>query len=161
MTGLLAWIASTSFSTWLQESPSVWGFPTALAFHTVGMGVLVGASWAVALRLLGFARGIPIGPMRGLFRVMWVGFWVNAASGVVLFISHPVERGTSIVFGFKMLFIVLGMVATSRLGRIFAAAGDGPVTETPATTRLAFASIALWVAAITAGRLVAYIGGNG
>ena len=160
MTSLLTWISNTAFSTWLQESPSIWGFPLALSLHTIGMGVLVGANWAVALRVLGLASGIPVARMRPLFAVMWLGFWLNVVSGIVMFITHPVERGTSPVFGFKMLVVALGMVTVARLGRQVDTAGDDPRVPTRAT-RLAWTSLVVWVAAVTAGRLVAYIGGNG
>ena len=160
MTSLLTWIGNTAFSTWLQEDPGIWGFPLALSVHTLGMGVLVGANWAVALRVLGFASGVPVAQMRPLFRVMWLGFWLNVVSGVVMFIAHPVERGTSPVFWFKMLAVVLGMVTVARLRRHVDAAGDDSRLP-PQAGRMAWASLALWVAAVTAGRLIAYIGGNG
>ena len=160
MTSLLTWIGNTAFSTWLQEDPGIWGFPLALSVHTLGMGVLVGANWAVALRVIGLARGIPIARMRPLFGVMWLGFWLNAVSGVVMFIAHPVERGLSPVFWFKMLAVGLGMIAIARLSRDVDTATDEDPPPARAR-RLAWASVALWVAAVTAGRLIAYIGGNG
>jgi len=160
MTSLLTWISNTAFSTWLQESPSIWGFPLALSIHTIGMGVLVGANWAVALRVLGFAGSIPVARMRPLFGVMWLGFWLNTISGIVMFIAHPVERGTSPVFWFKMLAVVLGMVAVAALARQVDATSDN--SRMPArASRLAWASLVLWVVAVTAGRLIAYVGGNG
>jgi hypothetical protein len=160
MTGLLEWIASTSFSTWLQESPSIWGFPLALTFHTTGMGILVGASWAMAFRLLGFAKGIPIAEMRGLCRVVWWAFWVNVVSGMVMFVAHPVERGLALMFWIKIALVALGMVVHVRTERVVAA-GTGPVVESSATRQLAYGSLVLWLAAVTAARLIAYVGGNG
>lgn len=160
MMSLLTWISTTAYSTWLQEDPGIWGFPLALAVHTLGMGILVGASWAVALRLLGFASGIPTVHLRPLFGVMWFGFWINAVSGVVMFIAHPVERGTSPVFWFKIAMVVLGMLAVSRLRHLLDATGEGSQVP-PQAKPLAWASLSLWVAAVTAGRLIAYIGGNG
>ena len=105
MTGLLEWLGNTSFSIWLQESPSIWGFPLALTFHTTGMGVLVGAAWAIAFRLLGFARGIPLAELRSLGRVVWWGFWGNVVSGLIMFVAHPVERGLALMFWVKIALV--------------------------------------------------------
>ena len=44
----------------MRESPSVWAFPTILTLHTTGMGILVGASWLLDLRLLGINRNVPL-----------------------------------------------------------------------------------------------------
>jgi len=38
----------------------------------------------IDLRLLGFAMRIPLASMRTLFRYLWLGFWINAVSGVML-----------------------------------------------------------------------------
>jgi len=82
-------LQATSFSTLLRESPSIWAYPTILTLHTLGLGVLVGANWMVDLRVLGFARAIPLGVLSRAFPIMWAGFWVNAATGVLLFIADP------------------------------------------------------------------------
>jgi len=159
MTGLLEWLSNTSFSVWLQESPSIWGFPLALTFHTTGMGVLVGAAWAIAFRLLGFAKGIPVGGLRPLCRVVWWAFWVNVVSGVIMFIAHPVERGLAPMFWIKIALVVVGMVVQTRTERVMAA-GDAAV-ETAGARQLGYASLVVWLLAVTAARLIAYVGGNG
>jgi hypothetical protein len=125
------------------------------------MGILVGASWALAFRFLGFAKGIPIAEMRGLVRLVWIGFWMNLISGAVMFITHPVERGTAVMFWVKIALVISGMVLNTRVGRVFEAAGGGPIAASPTTARLGYASLVVWVAAVTAGRLIAYVGGNG
>jgi hypothetical protein len=53
-----------------------------LSLHAMGLAVVVGFSSAIALRLLGVARSIPLAPLGGLFPVMYAGFWVNALSGL-------------------------------------------------------------------------------
>ena len=54
--GILAWLESNPLAIWVHESPSVWAQPTVLTLHTMGMAVLVGASWVLDLRLLGISR---------------------------------------------------------------------------------------------------------
>jgi hypothetical protein len=71
--GLLAWLESLPLSLWVHESPSVWAQPTVLTLHTMGMAVLVGASWVLDLRLLGISRNIPLSAFRWVFRAVMVG----------------------------------------------------------------------------------------
>jgi hypothetical protein len=47
MMNLLASLEATGFASWLRESGSIWGYPTVLTLHTLGLGVLVGASTVI------------------------------------------------------------------------------------------------------------------
>src|SRR5881396_1446242 len=107
----------SALSTWLREAETVWAFPTVLTVHTFGMMLLVGCAWVVDLRLLGVARSIPIGPLRPLFRVMWAAFWINLATGILLFIADPERKATSWLFGVKMLLIIINLPLIMRLER--------------------------------------------
>ena len=113
----------------------------------------------IAFRLLGFAKGIPLAEMRVLCRVVWWAFWVNVVSGVVMFIAHPVERGLAPMFWIKIALVVVGMVVQTRTERVLAA-GDAAV-ETAGARQLGYASLVVWLLAVTAARLIAYVGGNG
>ena len=84
MMDLLASLENSGFGTWLRESPSIWAYPAVLTLHTIGLGVLVGGNAVLDLRLLGYGKAIPRAPLEKLFPVMWIGFWVNAISGVAL-----------------------------------------------------------------------------
>ena len=69
----------TALAAWTRESPSIWAYPTILTLHTIGLGIVVGASVVVDLRLLGYARRIPSVDLAPLFPVMWWAFALNAA----------------------------------------------------------------------------------
>jgi hypothetical protein len=94
---VLVAIEQSAFSTWVRESPSVWAYPTILFLHTVGLGLLVGASMVIDLRMLGFSPAMPLEPMKKFFPVMWLGLWVNALSGVVLVMIDASKIGESAV----------------------------------------------------------------
>ena len=149
-------IESTAFSTWLRESPSLWVFPFVLILHTVGLAFLVGANVAIDARVLGLARGVPMRTLARYHVVMWVGFWINAASGVLLLIAYPTKSLTNPLFYVKLLIIG---VALALAGAIRARL---PETEMPGGVArsnlrlLAAASLACWVLGITAGRFLAY-----
>ena len=81
---LLRTIEETAFSTWIRDSPSLFGFWFILSFHALGMALLVGASTVIALRILGVARDVPLSTLRRLYPLIWAGFWVQIVSGVLL-----------------------------------------------------------------------------
>jgi hypothetical protein len=159
MMDLLMRLESSGLSSWLRESPSLWAFPFALALHTIGLGVIVGCTVIVNLRILGGAPRIPLKPLERFFSLMWIGFALNAFSGVLLFAKEATTVSASAVFWVKMTLIALAMWVLMRIKRLVfddPQLDSGPV---PARARaLALASIALWAAAITAGRLMAYVG---
>lgn len=159
MMNLLMWLEESGLSTWLRESQSIMAFPMVLALHTVGLGLVVGCTVVVDLRLLGGASRVPLKPLEQFFSIMWIGFAVNAVSGVMLFAKEATTVSISVVFWVKMTLIALAMWVVTR---IRAAVFEDPLIDThpvPAHVRtLALASILLWAAAITAGRLLAYIG---
>jgi hypothetical protein len=150
-------IEESSFSTWLRETESPFGFYFVLLFHTFGLALLVGANALVDLRLLGFSPSIPLAPLKRFFRIMWIGFGINAATGVLLLISYPTKALTNPIFYAKLLMIGSAIWILTRLqNEVFA---DDTATEADMMARgarLAKWSLALWVGAISAGRLLAY-----
>ena len=150
-------IEQSGLSTWLRESDSPFSFYFVLVFHTIGLALLVGANAVVDLRILGVARGIPLASFKRHFSIMWLGFWLNAISGVFLLIAYPTKAFTNPVFYVKLLCIALAMIVMQRTkNRVF---GDPTLSETAMVARgttLAKWSLVLWVGAITAGRLLAY-----
>lgn len=157
MMGYLTALHDSAFSTWIREAETVWAFPTVLTVHTFGMTLLVGSAWVMDLRLLGIARTIPIGPLRPLFRFMWTAFWINLATGILLFIADPERKGTSMLFGFKMVLIAVNLPLLARLERAVYGKDPDPVTVSGATKQLAVASAMLWAGTMFAGRLLGYM----
>jgi hypothetical protein len=150
-------IEDTGFSTWLRESESPFAFYFFLLFHTFGLALLVGANVVVDLRLLGVAPGIPLAPLRRLFRIMWIGFSINAVTGVLLVIAYPTKSLTNLDFYIKLAVIGLAIWVMQRLrSEVFE---DASLSEADMMARgatLAKWSLILWFGAITAGRLLAY-----
>ena len=142
---------------WLLGSNSIWAYPTVLTLHTFGMMVLVGASAMLDLRLLGFGRGIPLDSIKTLFRVMWSAFILNAVTGSMLFAADATKRGTSVIFLVKLLLVAAGVVTIVLIKREVYGKNPSPVTISSTAKLLAIASLLVWSAAITAGRLLAYV----
>ena len=154
---MLASLEHSAFSMWLLGSNSIWAYPTVLTLHTLGMMVLAGAAAMIDLRLLGFGRGIPLGSMRTLFQVVWAGLLLNAVTGSMLFVADATKRGTSVIFLVKMLLIVVGVVTIVMIKRDVFDSSAEPVTVSGTARLLALTSLLAWSAAISTGRLLAYV----
>ncbi|HEX5141756.1 MAG TPA: hypothetical protein VFX19_12485 [Dehalococcoidia bacterium] len=155
--GFLAWLQGLPLSIWVQESPSVWAQPTVMTLHTMGMSLLVGASWVLDLRLLGISRKVPLASYRWVFRVVAIAFTVNLVTGVLLFVSKAETWGRAFPFLVKMLFVAASVASLVPIRKLVLASGPEQV-EVPANARLlAIASILAWSGAIIAGRLLAYL----
>jgi len=152
-------IEQSGFSIWIRESSSVFAFPSVLLLHTIGMGVVVGINAGIDLRILGIAPALPLAPMERFLPVLWVGFWVNAATGLVLLLVDATTKLTNPDFYVKMVFIALAVINLHLLKKhVFR---DPLIDKAPASVSamiLAVTSIVFWLGAITAGRLLAYIG---
>jgi hypothetical protein len=123
------------------------------------MTLLVGVVAGISLRILGFAPALPLKPLEKFIPIVWVGFWINVVTGVVLLAIDAREKLTNPDFYVKMAFVALGIIAMQRLrDRVF----RNPLAEKeplPANAKLlAVTSLIFWLGAITAGRLLAYVG---
>jgi hypothetical protein len=151
-------LEDSSFAQWIAGAPTIWAYPSILTFHTVGMAMVVGASAVLDLRLLGVGPQVPVDRLKGVFRPLWFGFWLNAVTGVLLFVAHAAEKVVQEVFYVKLGLIALALITVVRIRRqVFPAGSAASAPIAPRTKILAIASLVLWAGAITAGRLMAYI----
>jgi hypothetical protein len=153
----LIWLESTALSQWVVGSPSLLAFPGILTLHAIGMGFAVGICLALDLRVLGVAPGVQIAEMRRYVPLVWIAFWLNAISGLLLLIGYPTKALTNPVFYLKLLLIAVGLVLFRRIGRrVFDTSLPAVGTAPSSLRRLAVVSLVCWVGAITAGRFLAY-----
>ena len=150
-------IEQSGLSTWLRETDSVFGFWFVLSWHAIGMVLLVGASAVIDLRILGVAPDLPLAPLKGLYRFIWVGFWIQVVSGGFLLIAYPTKTLTNADFYIKLALIGVGVLMMQRLkNRILS---DPSLTEAAMMAKgkvFAISTLICWVGAITAGRMLAY-----
>ena len=150
MTSVLAQLEQSGLAVWIRESGVLYGYPLILFLHTIGLSTVVGVSAAIDLRILGVASTIPLASLDRLFGLMWAGFVLTAATGILLFIADATKHASNPAFFVKLAFVG-GGVATVALvrRRVFRKGHRG--------TFLAAASLGCWLIAITAGRLMAYV----
>ena len=150
-------IEATGLSVWIRESDSWFSFWLILSVHAIGMGLLVGASVLIGLRILGLAPDLPLFPLNRFYRFIWAGFWIQVASGLLLLVAYPTKSLTNPLFYVKLTLIGLAMVTMLKLrSRVFA---DPSLSEATMMARgrvFVIWALVFWVAAVTAGRLLAY-----
>jgi hypothetical protein len=154
---LLDWLETIPIAVWLRESPSIWANPTVLTLHTTGMGLLVGASWLLDLRLLGVGRTTPLSAFRWIFTAVAVGLTLNVVTGILLFRTNATTWGTAIPFLVKMSLVLASAATLIPIRRYVMDSGVDQRDVSGSARLLAIASILTWTGAVTAGRLLAYL----
>jgi hypothetical protein len=157
MMSLLEAIEASGVATWVRESPSLLAYTTVLSAHAIGLAIVAGLSAVVDLRLLGFAPGIPLAPLRKIFPVMYVGFWINAVSGGLLFAANATGLIENVMFFIKLAFVVAAVLLLRVLRQTAfsdASLAGGAVSKFG--RRLALASLVCWCFAVVTGRLTSY-----
>jgi hypothetical protein len=155
MTEFLARLEGLPFSMWVLQTP----YPAILFMHSMGMALVAGFNAVIDLRLLGLSPKIPIKPLERLYPWMWWGFAINAVTGTCLLIADATTKMTNPDFGVKMVFVFSGIAVLQIMRKkVF---GDPQLDQAPVTSTaktLAWVSLFCWIGAITAGRLLAYVG---
>lgn len=147
-------LQDTGLARWASATP--WAYPWANVLHLLGLVMLVGAIGVVDLRVAGLWRRLPLAALASaLTPVAVAGLLVLFASGLVLFAADGSALSRSTVFHAKLVLIAVALVnvAAFRLAQRRGAGDDVP----PLSVRvLALASLGLWLAVGTLGRLIAY-----
>lgn len=155
MMEFLSKIEQLPYSMWVLQTP----YSTILFLHSIGMALVAGFSAVIDLRLLGFSPNIPIKPMERLFPWMWWGFALNLFTGTSLLMADATTKGTNPDFWVKMVCVFAGIVVLKLIRKkVF---GDPQIDQGPVSGTakgLAWLSLVCWIGAITAGRLLAYVG---
>ena len=154
----LSTLQNSELALWVVEAPTLWAYPTILTLHALGLSLTVGANTVLALRVLGAAPRLPLSVFRRIGVPFWIGFVVNAASGVLLFIASAELNGTRRLFHAKLALIAAAVIVFVVLRRMAVGqlSPEQPLLS-PFARWLAALSLALWLGAITTGRLMAYL----
>src|SRR5882672_8099857 len=154
------WIEHTELSLWIV-GPDMLAFPTILTVHVLGTGFLAGTSAAIALRILGVARQVPLGLLDLFYPIIWVALAANVVSGTLLLIGYPYKAFTNPLFYVKLSLIALAiyLVVKIRNEVLRGPQGDKRREEPSMWKRarvLAGLSLGCWMGTIAAGRFLAY-----
>jgi hypothetical protein len=155
-----------SLQTFLPSTPqgeflrsARWGWPIFESLHFIGMSLLIGTVGVFDLRLLGFARRIPIAALHRLIPIGIAGFVLNLVTGVSFLSATPDQYLVNRAFYWKLTFLVIAGVNVA----IFYAATFQRLLETepgaapPWAARVSGGvSLVAWIGVMSAGRLLTF-----
>ena len=96
--------------------------------------------------------------MEKFLPVLWLGFWMNALTGVILLVVDARRLSANLDFYVKLALIALAVINLQMLKReIFVSPAPSDVPPSSKAKLLAVTSMLFWLGAITAGRLLAYV----
>ncbi len=128
------------------------GFPTLESIHLVGLAVFFGAIGMLDLRVMGLAARLPLRDLKALcLPLTWTGFVLMALSGTALFVAAADEYMRTWSFPIK-----LALIAAGGANALYFHFADQPARGPNAARMSALLSIAIWLAAIVAGRWLGY-----
>jgi hypothetical protein len=137
---------------------SKWWWAFMMDMHFVGLALLIGTVGILDLRVLGFAKQIPIDPLHRLVPWAMAGFGINLVTGILAFTGMSNYYTYDWAFWLKMLAIMLlGLnVAVFYLtGAFDSVEGLGPGEDAPQFAKfIAATSLVLWFTVITLGRYI-------
>lgn len=154
----LAWLNASMLAETMRGS--LWMYPIVEIIHIVGFAILVGSVAMFDLRVLGFARAIPVDVL-GRHLLPWStgSLLLIVPAGIMMFSSQPHEFAANKVFQLKLLLIGLAGLnaALFHFGIYRSVAAWNTALRAPGLARAhAAASLVLWIAVISCGRLLAY-----
>jgi hypothetical protein len=152
----------TKFTQLMLDNKFWWAFM--MDMHFIGLALLVGTIGVLDLRMLGFAKKLPIGPLHRLVPWALVGFGINLVTGVLAFIGMPIFYTYDLAFWLKMSAIMLlGLnVAAFYLTDTFRTVEHlGPGEDAPPLAKfIAATSLFLCFAVIAFGRYIQWFSDN-
>lgn len=151
------YLYSTPQGEFLREAR--WGWPIFESLHFLGMSLLLGTVGVFDLRLMGFARRIPISALHKLIPIGIGGFVLNALTGISFLSATPDQYLFNRAFYWKVtFFVVAGLNVMVFYARTFRQLLDAePGAPPPLGARIAGAvSLCAWIGVMSAGRLLTF-----
>jgi hypothetical protein len=155
----LEWLGTTGWSVRLLES--LWVWPLLESTHVLSIGLFVGTTMMMDLRLLGVTfGGVRASDFTGRL-LPWTraGFAILVITGLLVFYSNPVRYYHNVFFRFKMLaLLIAGLNVWLFHSRIHKRVGawDHDATPPMAAKVAGAVSIMAWALIVVSGRLIAY-----
>lgn len=133
-------------------------YPVANLLHLLALVLLIGGIGVVDLRLLGFARSLPLASLsRFMTRFAVAGLILFILTGAVLFASDAGPLMHSSVFLWKMAGLALGLANAAAFNRIYEGRLADWDARPPLAGRLmAASSLLIWLTVGALGRFIAY-----
>lgn len=137
---------------------SRWVWPLLETAHFIGLIMLLGSVGVLSLRLLGFMKQLPVGPLHKLVPLGLLGLGINVVTGFMFFVGMPYFYVFNAIFQAKILVIAVagGILLLFYCTAIFRKWGTlGPGEDASGLAKLvALSSIILWIVVVVIGRYI-------
>ena len=160
MHDLMVWMETSALGQFMRESGS-WTYAIVNLSHILGVASLFGAIVILDLRLLGVWRQTPLAALAdAAVPVAAFGFALAATSGIALIATKATEYLGNPFLYIKFPAVAIGLLNALmlRLSPAWHARGKRELSQSE-NRQLAWmggTSLACWLTAIAAGRLIAY-----
>jgi hypothetical protein len=156
----MAWMEMSALGHFMRES-GPWTYAVVNLSHILGVASLFGSVLVLDLRLLGLWRRLPLAVLAGaVVPVAAVGFAVAATTGVGLLATKATEYVGNPFLTIKFPAIAIGLLNVLVLNGSPAWKARGARELSRRENRqlavMGGVSLACWLTAITAGRMIAY-----
>jgi hypothetical protein len=145
----------------LIQTHEAWVVPTLQSIHIAGIGVVLACVLMMSLRVLGYA-GADQTVLQTQHRFgPWLtgALWLLLGTGLLMIIGEPVRELVTFSFWAKMTLVAIGVVIALVFQWSVRTSGPDWEDEVGARTPvkiLAVATLAIWLAVVFLGRLIAY-----
>jgi hypothetical protein len=137
---------------------SKWWWAFMMSMHFVGLSLIVGVIGLLDLRILGFAKQLPVGLLQRCLPWAILGLGINIVTGILAFVGMPEYYTYDAAFWFKIAALMLALlnVGVFYVTSIFERVRDlGPGDDAPWIAKaLSVSSLILWLAVIVSGRYI-------
>jgi len=150
-------LADTAIGEFTRTSR--WAWPIFESLHFLGMSVLIGTIGMFDLRLLGFARLVPLKAMHRMIPIGITAFLVNASTGLCFLAATPDQYLFNKAFRWKVVFFVIaGLNVLFFYSAMFRRLEErGETGPPPLGARIAGGiSLCAWIGVMAAGRLLTF-----
>jgi hypothetical protein len=156
--GFLGWLEATPLSGAMRGA--LWLYPIVEIVHILGFVLLVGAVAMFDFRVLGASRTVSVQALaRHLLPWSVGGLVLIVPAGLMMFSAHPHDFVDNPIFLLKLTLIAAaGVNALLFHVGVYRSVSEwnSSVPAPPLAKAHALASLAIWVAVISCGRLLAY-----
>ena len=157
LTSLRQWLHHTQLADFMNTSN--WGWPIAESVHFIGLCMLIGAVGMFDLRMMGFAKRVPLGALHRLIPWGVAGYCINVLSGISFLTAQTDQYMYNPAFQMKMLFmgtaginVLVFYLTMSRKVAVTGANENAPM----AARVIAVTSLACWIGVIVCGRMLTF-----
>ncbi len=150
-------LEDTTLSAYMRRAR--WAWVICESLHFFGMSLLIGTVGLFDLRLLGFARQVPILVLHRLIPIGIAGFALNLATGFCFLAGTPDQYLFNAAFHVKVALVAIaGLNVLFFYGRVFARLHALPAEAPPPLSAQVAGAVSLtaWVGVMSAGRLLTF-----